>query len=94
VFYRERRFYKKKRLQNFPKQGIIRQGENKMPLLQYKCKQCQKRFDELVASYLDEVKCPECGGETERDYSGDMFSATGKQSKKCSGNCKTCGGCR
>jgi len=65
-----------------------------MPLLQYKCKQCQKRFDELVTSYLDEVKCPVCGGETERDYSGDMFSETGKQSKKCSGNCKTCGGCR
>jgi len=65
-----------------------------MPLLQYKCKQCQKRFDELVTSYLDEVKCPVCGGETERDYSGDMFSATGKQSKKCSVNCKTCGGCR
>jgi hypothetical protein len=29
-----------------------------------------------------------------RDYSGDMFSATGKQSKKCSGNCKTCSGCK
>lgn len=65
-----------------------------MPLLQYKCKNCQKRFDELVQSYLDQVKCPQCGGETERDYSGDIFSATGKQSKKCSGNCKTCGGCR
>ena len=52
-----------------------------MPLLQYKCKTCGKRFDELVKSYLDEVKCPDCGGETARDYSGDMFSATGKQSQ-------------
>ncbi|MBE5753649.1 MAG: zinc ribbon domain-containing protein [Clostridiales bacterium] len=65
-----------------------------MALLQYKCKNCGKRFDELVKSYTETVVCPACGGETERDYSGEMFSATGKQSKKCSGNCKTCGGCR
>ncbi len=65
-----------------------------MPLLQYKCKKCGKRFDELVCSHTDTVVCPSCGGETERDYSGEMFSATGKASKKCSGNCKTCGGCR
>ena len=57
-----------------------------MPLLQYKCTACGKRFDELVRSYLDEVKCPTCGGETTRDYSGEMLSATGKVSKKCSGN--------
>lgn len=65
-----------------------------MPVLQYKCKNCNERFDELVKSYLDEVKCPKCGGETARDYAGDMLSATGKPTKKCSGNCKTCGGCR
>jgi putative FmdB family regulatory protein len=65
-----------------------------MALLQYKCKNCGKRFEELVKSYLDTVKCPDCFGETERDYTGEMFSATGQQTKKCSGNCKTCGGCR
>jgi hypothetical protein len=50
--------------------------------------------DELVKSYLDEVKCPDCGGDTARDYTGDMYSATGKPTKKCSGNCKTCSGCK
>ncbi len=65
-----------------------------MPFLQYKCKACEERFEELVKVYTDEVRCPKCGGETERDYSGEMFSATGKPTKKCSGNCKTCGGCR
>ena len=65
-----------------------------MPFLQYKCKNCGKKFDELVRVYTDKVACPDCGGETERDYSGEMYSATGKTSKKCSGNCKTCGGCR
>ncbi len=65
-----------------------------MPFLQYKCPKCNKRFDELVKSYLDEVKCPDCGEVCVRDYSGEMFSATGKATKKCSGNCKTCSGCR
>ena len=65
-----------------------------MPFLQYKCTACGKRFEELVARHTDKVACPECGGETERDYSGAMYSATGTQSKKCTGNCITGGGCR
>ena len=65
-----------------------------MPFLQYKCTKCGKQFEELVAKYDDSVACPDCGGETKRDYTGTMYSSTGKQSKKCSGNCKTCGGCR
>ncbi len=65
-----------------------------MPILQYFCKSCKKSFEELVKRYDERVVCPDCGGEAERSYSGEMFSATGKQTKKCSGNCKTCGGCR
>lgn len=65
-----------------------------MPLLQYKCEKCGKRFDELVSSYKDEVKCPACDVIAVRDYSGEMYSSTGKATKKCSGNCKTCSGCR
>lgn len=64
-----------------------------VPILQYKCKTCGKKFEELVRVYTDVVVCPDCGGATERDYSGEMYSATGKTSKKCSGNCATCGGC-
>lgn len=64
-----------------------------MALLQYQCLRCGKRFEELVKSYTDTVVCPDCGGETKRDYDGIMYSATGKTSKKCTGNCKTCGGC-
>ena len=65
-----------------------------MPLLQYYCKNCKKAFEELVKSHEEEVRCPTCGRVAERSYCGQMFSATGKQSKKCSGNCKTCGGCK
>ncbi len=65
-----------------------------MPFLQYKCTKCGKHFEELVAKHTDVVPCPACGGETVRDYTGKVYSATGQTSKKCSGNCKTCGGCR
>ena len=36
-----------------------------MPILQYKCKKCGKKFEELVRSHTDQVVCPDCGGETE-----------------------------
>ncbi|MBO5328735.1 MAG: zinc ribbon domain-containing protein [Clostridia bacterium] len=65
-----------------------------MPILQYKCPSCGKYFEELVKKFDNQVYCPNCGKVAERSYSGPMFSATGKTSKKCSGNCKTCGGCK
>ena len=64
-----------------------------MPILQYKCRKCGKRFEELVAKFDDAVLCPDCKEPCERDWSGEIYSSTGKKSKKCSGNCKTCGGC-
>lgn len=64
-----------------------------MPILQYVCTVCGKKFDELVKSHTDGVRCPDCGGACNRLYCGEMYSATGKPSKKCSGNCKSCGGC-
>lgn len=65
-----------------------------MPILQYRCTACNHRFEELVKKFDDSVVCPKCGVPAERDYTGTMFSNTGKPVKKCSGNCKTCGGCR
>ncbi len=64
-----------------------------MPILQYKCSDCGKRFEELVKVFSDEVFCPDCKAKCERDYSGEVYSSTGKKVVKCSGNCKTCGGC-
>ena len=65
-----------------------------MPLLQYKCARCKKSFEELVKKFDCEVFCPVCGEKCDREYSGEVFSSTGKPTKKCSGNCKTCGGCK
>ena len=64
-----------------------------MPLLQYKCPSCGKEFEELVKKFDDAVVCPSCGTAAVRSYSGEIFSATGKPAKKCSGHCKTCPGC-
>lgn len=64
-----------------------------MPIFQYKCPHCGKKFEEIVKKYDLDVLCPDCKTKAERDYSGEMYSATGKPAKKCSGNCKTCGGC-
>ncbi len=64
-----------------------------MPLLQYTCKNCNENFEELVRKYDDKVLCPKCGKAAERCYSGAVFSSTGKKVKKCSGDCRTCGGC-
>lgn len=65
-----------------------------MPILQYRCSACGKQFDELVKKFSDEVRCPDCGAAAQRLYCGEMFTSTGKPSKKCSGNCKTCNGCK
>ena len=64
-----------------------------MPILQYNCKKCGKKFEELVKSYTDKMVCPDCGGETERDYEGPVYSATGKKPSSCTGHCSTCSGC-
>ena len=65
-----------------------------MPILQYRCPSCGKEFEEIVQRYDEKVTCPDCGRQAERSYSGTMFSATGTHAKRCSGNCKTCGGCK
>ena len=65
-----------------------------MPLLQYVCPSCKKQFDELVKRYDEKVFCPDCGKEAVRSYSGEMLTSTGKPQKHCTGNCKTCSGCR
>lgn len=64
-----------------------------MPLLQYKCPACGREFEELVKSFDSEVLCPACRQKAQRVWCGKVYSATGKPQKKCSGNCKTCGGC-
>ncbi|HMM30441.1 MAG TPA: zinc ribbon domain-containing protein [Clostridia bacterium] len=62
-----------------------------MALLKFKCKVCAKVFDELTPlAKINEVRCPDCGGETERAYEG---KCAGSPKEGCSGSCSCCSGC-
>lgn len=68
-----------------------------MPLLKFKCKECNKVFETLISlSSVDTVRC-ECGGTVERAYEGRcLFGAPGQSAGRgssCSGNCGGCSGC-
>ena len=84
---------KPKTLANRRAAGYNRGRRKAMPLLEYKCPRCGKKFEELVKGYDEEVVCPSCGNKAEREWSGEIFSATGKPAKHCNGDCKHCNGC-
>jgi putative FmdB family regulatory protein len=49
-----------------------------MPLYEYRCESCGKRFEELVLSSRDRVPCPDCGSdEVEREFSLFASAASG-----------------
>lgn len=63
-----------------------------MALLKFRCKECGKVFDELVSpTLMEQVKCPDCGGKTERAYEGKCIRAG---QGGCSGSCASCAGCK
>jgi len=46
-----------------------------MPIFEYMCLKCGKRFEELVLTSSAEVECPDCGsGDVEREIS--LFSSS------------------
>ncbi len=65
-----------------------------MPLLQYKCLNCGKVFEELVKSGQGDPLCPVCGGKSRRAYEGKVYCSGIKGGGGCSGNCAACKGCK
>lgn len=71
--------------------------ELKVPVYEYTCQKCQKRFDQLVRSMSNETtpKCPECGSpKTTKALS--VFAVGAEGAGKSSGGddpmCGRCGG--
>ena len=70
-----------------------------MPNYDFKCINCDKRFEISVPfSKKEQVVCPECGGKTQQLFTGFLYAKSGSQSTaspaSCSGkSCKSCGGC-
>ncbi len=49
-----------------------------MPIYEYKCEKCGRRFEELVMNSSQKVACPDCDSESvEREFSLCASSATG-----------------
>ena len=70
-----------------------------MPIFEFICKKCKKKFETVVLGAKEEIKCPECAGtEVEKQVSAFAASSSGSgcsnydacrpESKhKCSGGC-------
>ena len=65
-----------------------------MPVLQYVCPACGRKFEELVKKFDDPVVCPACGAAGAPAWAGERFSPPGPPAKKSTGRPKTCGGCK
>jgi putative FmdB family regulatory protein len=49
-----------------------------MPIYEYRCKECGRRFEELVMKSSQKIPCPDCGSEdVEREISIFSSSASG-----------------
>jgi len=49
-----------------------------MPLYEYRCETCGKRFEELVRNSTEKVSCPHCeSDDVEREFSLFASSASG-----------------
>ncbi|RKX31965.1 MAG: zinc ribbon domain-containing protein [Verrucomicrobia bacterium] len=69
-----------------------------MPLFEFTCRMCGKRFELLLRSRSEKARCPECGStRVERQFSGFFSRVSGNQggaSSPCSGctatSCSSC----
>ena len=61
-----------------------------MPIYEYRCKNCQHKFEKLVTG-SEKVKCPRCGkGKLERLFSVFGVKSGEKFTPSSGGSCGTC----
>ncbi|MDY6827671.1 MAG: zinc ribbon domain-containing protein [Bacillota bacterium] len=53
-----------------------------MPLYEFYCSQCNKKFEELCNSSVKNTRCPDCGKESARVFS--TFRSSGTSGGSCS----------
>ena len=66
-----------------------------MALIEFSCRACGQRFEELVfSSDRDKVVCPGCGsGPVDQVFQGKCYGGGVSSGSGCSGNCAGCSGC-
>lgn len=64
-----------------------------MPIYEFECRKCGKRFEKLCAmsADTDEIECPECGRRGVKKLISGFFAHTGASGSSSS---SSCGGCR
>ncbi|MEX1377065.1 MAG: FmdB family zinc ribbon protein [Eubacteriales bacterium] len=64
-----------------------------MPVLKYRCKDCENVFEELVFNTKDTVVCTKCKSKNiVRHYQGKCYTSP-NSGGSCSGSCSGCSGC-
>ncbi len=61
-----------------------------MPLYEFYCPQCRKKFEELCRAALDSVPCPQCAAESKKVLSA--FCTGGRGSGEGLASAGGCGG--
>jgi len=64
-----------------------------MPVKEFICSSCGHIFERLTKTDENTQSCPKCGQTSNIRYSGSC-NLISKGGGGCSGNCKTCGGCK
>ena len=62
-----------------------------MPIYEYSCKACGEKFEQLVMSSGEQVRCPECGS-ADVDKLISSFRKLGS-SEEGGGSASSCSGC-
>ncbi|RKX68756.1 zinc ribbon domain-containing protein [candidate division WOR-3 bacterium] len=57
-----------------------------MPIYEFRCSRCTKRFECLVLSPSEPIRCPECGS----DKVEKLFSTFGLKGDKSTPSCISC----
>ncbi len=60
-----------------------------MPLYEFYCSQCQKKYEELCSSLVEQIDCPECSNKANKVFSafqmGRSSTGSGTAPSSCGG---------
>ncbi len=51
-----------------------------MPIFEFRCKECEHKFEELVSTSETGIACPKCGSDSTERLLSTFSAAGGKQS--------------
>lgn len=58
-----------------------------MPLYEFNCLKCSRKYEELCGSTVKSITCPQCGGEAQKILSAFRTGRSSSGSTSSSGGC-------